>query len=617
MAPHVHTHYDYPESCLPTVPKAHLPDQACPYGHIPPGQPWARPMPTPEEAPSKYRRTSVQHEHPRQVSFDHSHQPAPCYDDQVYDNQPYDHRGYAPASYHQPTSYAPQTYAPPVAYQNYPVQQQHYQSPVQHHAEPQPQYHAEPHLYRAKPQYHHGSCQYQAQHVDPQSQYQPQMSGLYAPHKHVEQQRVAQSPPYDSCDPRDLLNTPYNFDGSGQHDFSDDDHQAHRDYEMAQNYQHVKAQAQYHQAYRHHPMNAVSPAQMHTTVAPSQIYSNSVPHAHVVTPQMDTAVAHGYAHHPHTAHVHRMSGFETLHKQVSYQVAHQPRHDAYVQNHQYVPHSNHQYVHQHAQNHAHVQDHPYVQAHAHHSAPQMTQAPAEMTHYPSHAPTNPLQYPTAAPTDAKPGTGFGSESEHEPTPGEPEKTPKRLEAIGYQCGLEDRFWKRVLEFGDQVKSAFPAKGSQQQQQDGQQDESAGESSSPSSSQQQQPASLAQPQPIVPSQAHERTVPVASSLQGGKKDASGAPMKPTLACLFCCKRKIACGPPPPDSPDKTCNQCMRRKQECVYPSESRRGIRKSQKETAVPVEEQPTVHTFVHDDGNGQGESSKGKTRRKRAREHVD
>ncbi|KAG9102277.1 hypothetical protein FS749_009617 [Ceratobasidium sp. UAMH 11750] len=635
MAPHVHTHYDYPEPvvavahaspvlaqvCALVISRLLIVLQARPYGHVPPGQPWARPMPTPEEAPSKYCRTSVQHEHPRQASFDHGHQPAQRYDDQAYD-QPYDRQGYAPASYHQPTSYPQQTYAPPVSYQNY---HQHYQSPVQHHAEPQPQYHAEPHSYRAEPQYHHASHQYQAQHIAPQSQYQhPQTYGLYAPHEHVDIQHAAQTASYDSFDPRELLNTPYDFDGSddldvsGQHDFSDDDHQARRDYEMAQNYQQVEAQAQYHQAYRHHQMNAVSPAQMHTTVAPSQIYSHSA-HAHVVAPQMDTAVAHGYGHHHHTPHVRRLSGFEAPHEQVLYQVAHQPQHDGYFQNHQHVPVSNHQHAHQHAQNHAHLQDHPHVQAHAHHSAPQTTQAPAEMTHYPSHASTNPLQYPTVAPTDAEPGTGSGSESEHEPTPGEPEKTPKRLEAIGYQRGLEDRFRKRVLEFGDQVKSAFPAKG-EQQQQDGQQDESAGQSlSSSSSSQQQQPAPLAQPQPIVPSQAHERTVPVASGSQGGKKDSSGAPKKPALACLFCRKRKIACGPPPPDSPDKTCNQCMRRKQECVYPSESRRGIRKSQKETAVPVEEQPTVHTFVHDDGNGhgQGESSKGKTRRKRAHEHVD
>lgn len=50
-------------------------------------------------------------------------------------------------------------------------------------------------------------------------------------------------------------------------------------------------------------------------------------------------------------------------------------------------------------------------------------------------------------------------------------------------------------------------------------------------------------------------------------------KPHLACLFCRGRKIACGPPPPGSKDKTCNQCQRRSLKCEYPSESRRGMRK--------------------------------------------
>jgi hypothetical protein len=59
-------------------------------------------------------------------------------------------------------------------------------------------------------------------------------------------------------------------------------------------------------------------------------------------------------------------------------------------------------------------------------------------------------------------------------------------------------------------------------------------------------------PIVPSQAHERTSAPGSHTgpaQDDKKDS--APKKPALACLFCRKRKIACGPPPPDHPDRTC------------------------------------------------------------------
>ncbi|KAI6001700.1 hypothetical protein F5J12DRAFT_684288, partial [Pisolithus orientalis] len=50
-------------------------------------------------------------------------------------------------------------------------------------------------------------------------------------------------------------------------------------------------------------------------------------------------------------------------------------------------------------------------------------------------------------------------------------------------------------------------------------------------------------------------------------------KPALACLFCRGRKIACGPPPPGTKEKTCNQCARRHLKCEYPLESRRGMRK--------------------------------------------
>ncbi|KAI0684813.1 hypothetical protein BC835DRAFT_1227465, partial [Cytidiella melzeri] len=52
-----------------------------------------------------------------------------------------------------------------------------------------------------------------------------------------------------------------------------------------------------------------------------------------------------------------------------------------------------------------------------------------------------------------------------------------------------------------------------------------------------------------------------------------PKKPlTLACLFCRKRKIACGSPAPGKKDRTCNQCARRNLQCVYPVNSRRGTR---------------------------------------------
>ncbi|KAG8735908.1 hypothetical protein FRC10_010020 [Ceratobasidium sp. 414] len=169
-----------------------------------------------------------------------------------------------------------------------------------------------------------------------------------------------------------------------------------------------------------------------------------------------------------------------------------------------------------------------------------------------------LQYPTTPVQSHAQVDGQSPESQS--TPGEPAQTPERREAIGYQRDLEDRFRKRARQFVPKVGSAFAS----------------------------------------------------SSQAETKKDGPPAPKKPALACLFCRKRKIACGP---DSSDRTCNQCMRRKQICDYPTESRRGIRKAPKEAAAPVEDQPTVHTFVHDDGSSLGESSKSKaTRRKRT--HV-
>ncbi|KAG8727898.1 hypothetical protein FRC10_005487 [Ceratobasidium sp. 414] len=303
-------------------------------------------------------------------------------------------------------------------------------------------------------------------------------------------------------------------------------------------------------------------------------------HQHV-TPQMNATVAPSqghpnYAHHP--GHARRASRFEAPLEQVSFQVVHQ--HDAFVQNHQ----------------------HP----HAHHSAPQA----------PELEQTSLLQYPTT-PVQAHAQVD-GQSPESQLTPGEPAQTPERREAIGYQRDLEDRFRKRARQLVAKVGSAFGPEHEESEQ---------GESESRSlhhyqqhQYQQQRVQQLAPlVPPVVPSQAHEHPAPVTPSSQAEtKKDGPPSPKKPALACFFCRKRKIACGPPPPDSPDRTCNQCMRRKQICDYPAESRRGIRKTPKEAAAPVEDQPTVHTFVHDDGSSLGESSKGKaTRRKRTHESVD
>ncbi|KAK0475575.1 hypothetical protein IW261DRAFT_489307 [Armillaria novae-zelandiae] len=83
------------------------------------------------------------------------------------------------------------------------------------------------------------------------------------------------------------------------------------------------------------------------------------------------------------------------------------------------------------------------------------------------------------------------------------------------------------------------------------------------------------QPVKALPAHKRAV--------GKK--------PSLACLFCRGRKIACGPPLAGSTDKTCNQCQRRSLKCEFPRESRRGMRKKKAEStesttasSIPAEE---------------------------------
>ncbi|KAJ7167070.1 hypothetical protein C8R46DRAFT_270025 [Mycena filopes] len=49
-----------------------------------------------------------------------------------------------------------------------------------------------------------------------------------------------------------------------------------------------------------------------------------------------------------------------------------------------------------------------------------------------------------------------------------------------------------------------------------------------------------------------------------------PKKPRLSCFFCRERKIGCTRPEVDAADQTCNQCAKRKRQCVYPTRSRRG-----------------------------------------------
>ncbi|KAJ7113378.1 hypothetical protein C8R44DRAFT_630868 [Mycena epipterygia] len=67
-------------------------------------------------------------------------------------------------------------------------------------------------------------------------------------------------------------------------------------------------------------------------------------------------------------------------------------------------------------------------------------------------------------------------------------------------------------------------------------------------------------------------------------------KQILACLFCRERKIGCTRPDADNPDQTCNQCVRRKRRCEYPTESRRGqhARRRTKKYNVPTVIPPSL-----------------------------
>ncbi|KAF9257945.1 hypothetical protein L218DRAFT_878266 [Marasmius fiardii PR-910] len=69
---------------------------------------------------------------------------------------------------------------------------------------------------------------------------------------------------------------------------------------------------------------------------------------------------------------------------------------------------------------------------------------------------------------------------------------------------------------------------------------------------------------------------------------------TLACNFCRGRKIACGPPVPGTVEKTCNQCQRRSLKCVFPTESRRGVRKKKLSTTPNETDSQSTTQSPHD-----------------------
>ncbi|KAH8116585.1 hypothetical protein DFH11DRAFT_1220129 [Phellopilus nigrolimitatus] len=92
------------------------------------------------------------------------------------------------------------------------------------------------------------------------------------------------------------------------------------------------------------------------------------------------------------------------------------------------------------------------------------------------------------------------------------------------------------------------------------------------------------------------LPISAEDDGGCADGSGsrsagplARLKlttdkkspPKMACLFCRNRKIACGIGKGE--DKTCNQCSRRNLRCIFPTESRRGMRTRKGRSAHTVD----------------------------------
>ncbi|KAG8901788.1 hypothetical protein FRB99_005105 [Tulasnella sp. 403] len=97
-------------------------------------------------------------------------------------------------------------------------------------------------------------------------------------------------------------------------------------------------------------------------------------------------------------------------------------------------------------------------------------------------------------------------------------------------------------------------------------------------------------------------------------------KPFLACGFCRQRKIACGQRPPhprdhELPDgpRTCNQCLRRHILCLYPTESRRGLRKGKPSRRIVYRdgEEITIIDEEDDDDEPDNNCATGSKRKKR------
>ncbi|KIO30698.1 hypothetical protein M407DRAFT_20228 [Tulasnella calospora MUT 4182] len=109
-------------------------------------------------------------------------------------------------------------------------------------------------------------------------------------------------------------------------------------------------------------------------------------------------------------------------------------------------------------------------------------------------------------------------------------------------------------------------------------------------------SMSSPEDLGKGKALDRSSAAdAAALMMGEK-------KPFLACGFCRQRKIACGQRAPHPRDneigegpRTCNQCARRHILCSFPSESRRGLRKTKPVTKTIVQEDGTEVTIIVED----------------------
>ncbi|KAG8789988.1 hypothetical protein FRC12_012999 [Ceratobasidium sp. 428] len=662
FSPVINNSGPYPQSCIPTHTSMHpsvlnleasFPNQAPPTpaayrNQVPPGQPWARPMPEqvqPSPVPAQqyqahHRRRS---NHTSQEYTQNVHRrasiPQPSYND-GYSGPNHGYAPTAPVAQFQPQQ---QGYVPPPTHVS--AYHQH-QAPVANTFVPH--------------NYQHAPVQYQ--NTIPLAG--ERTYGTYAPQGHVGQVHDAQNnrlDPYNGpvdSEQELMLVTSFDFAAASAELSLQEQQQFPAEQQNIQAFEHQRAQ-QYDQSQVYEQAQQYEQPQRFES---PQNYQHFKPQQPVQRFEQPVPATQQYYERPQNRHVEPAQGHHHQYQQPVQFHHHAPvQHRAQAQPQQFVPLSNpnvvpqgyahHQHQHAGHTRRASYREAPREQASYQHASPpaakkarlerQQRSQSIQMTGPPS----NPLQYPTEPVQYASSPQPGDTQTTDIADVDQPEPTPERREAIGYQRELEDQFLKRLWLDGEEVEPGYAPSDSDEDDEDDEDAEFEDEDEHehehehklqyPPHQHQHQgrhasPHTAVRVQPIVPSQAHERAMlmPVASSISHTldvKKEVPAPPpppKKPALACLFCRKRKIACGPPPPDSVDKSCNQCLRRKQPCEYPTESRRGIRKTPKEPTAPAGQdpaQPTVHKFVHGDGSSMtgGGDVKGKGRRKRVLDQVD